>query len=161
MKWEKLLTKLQIFVGRNWLFLMRMYKWENTVHDKKFSISLSVDASLLISLQVLAAYPSADGRPRAGHQEEPLDWRVRQSQSKRSSARGGAGEAPMAAWPECSPLAVARKQGVTEVKTNVQLLTVPQNPSHRSLPASTLTDAHPVSPPQPSLFGAEVDYAIS
>lgn len=94
MKWEKLLMKLQIFVETKWIFLMRMYKQENTVHNKMFSISLSVDACLLISLQVLAAYPSRDGHPRAGHQEEPLDLRVRQNRSKRRSQAGAQGKLP-------------------------------------------------------------------
>lgn len=89
MKLEKLLMKPQIFVGTNWIFLTRMYKQENTLHDKKFSISLSFDASLLISFQVLAAYPSPDGSPRAGQLEEPLDWRIRQSRSKRRFRGGG------------------------------------------------------------------------
>lgn len=64
-----------------------MYKWGNSVHVKKFSISLSVDVCLIISLQVLAAYPSLHGCPRTRHQEEPLDWKVRQSRSKWRSQR--------------------------------------------------------------------------
>ena len=84
MKCEKILTKLQFFVWRNWIFVMKMYKQEiQTVHDKKCSINLFADANLLVCL--LAASPSLDNHPRSGHQEEPLDWRVRESRSKRRS----------------------------------------------------------------------------
>lgn len=62
---QKVTNEVAKSLGRNQTFLTsgRMYKPENTVHDRKFSIRLSINAYVFISLHVSAAFPSPDSYP--------------------------------------------------------------------------------------------------